>query len=46
MATGKERATLKGQTNVQSLQFTAGGKALFSQGISGTIKLWEIATEK
>jgi WD40 repeat protein len=46
LATGKGRATLKGHTNIQSLQFTAGGKTLFSRGTSGTIKLWEIATEK
>ena len=47
VATGKERATLKGHTDwVNSVAFSPDGKTLASGSGDKTVKLWEVATGK
>jgi WD40 repeat protein len=47
VATGKERATLKGHTGeVLSVAFSPDGKTLASGSNDQTIKLWDVATGK
>src|SRR6516162_4943192 len=47
VATGKERATLKGHTEVvTSVAYSPDGKTLASGSRDKTIKLWEVATGK
>jgi WD40 repeat protein len=46
VATGKERATLKGHTIVVSVAFSPDGKTLASGSQDETVKLWDVATGK
>lgn len=51
VATGKERATLKGTDAVRSVAFSPDGRMLASAGGSiinapGELKVWDIATGK
>ena len=47
MATGKERAILKGHTeSVMSVAFSPNGQILASASVDKTIKFWDVATGK
>jgi WD40 repeat protein len=47
VATGKERATFLGRTNlVRSLAFSPDGKTLASGSEDGNVKLWDLSTTK